>query len=83
MARAAKRPETRTNGEAGPPSTGRVKPSLGPPKVVVHGAWGRALPAPRPGEKEESIFTSWLMGLLGKPHPRALEEDEARSAARR
>ena len=32
-------------------------------------------------EQEESIFTSWLMGLLDKPHSRALEEDEARSAA--
>ena len=61
----------------------RARPTLGPPEVVVHGAWGRALPAPRPGEREESIFTSWLMGLLGKPHPRALAEDEARKAARR
>jgi hypothetical protein len=83
MARDATRRNGTANGEACPPGSGRVKPSLGPPKVVVHGAWGRALPAPRPGEKEESIFTSWLMGLLGKPHPRALEEDEARSAARR
>jgi hypothetical protein len=71
-----------TNGAARSPS-GRAKPTLGPPEVVVHGAWGRALPAPRPGEREESIFTSWLMGLLGKPHPRALAEDEARKAARR
>ena len=62
---------------------GRLKPSLGPPKVVVHGAWGRALPAPLPGEKEGSIFTSWLMGLLGKPHPRALAEQQADKAARR
>jgi len=73
---------TSKNGEV-PSTAGREKPSLGPPKVVVHGAWGRALPPPLPGEKEESIFTSWLMGLLGKPHPRALEEDEARKAARR
>jgi hypothetical protein len=65
------------------PAPRREKPRLGPPRVVVRGAWGRALPAPRPGEKEESIFTSWLMGLLGKPHPRALEEDQAREAARR
>lgn len=57
------------------------KPRLSPPRVVVRGAWGRPLPAPEPGEKEESIFTSWLMGLLGKPHPRAIEEDEARKAA--
>ena len=64
-------------------ASGRVKPTLGPPKVVVHGAWGRALPPPLPGEREESIFTSWLMGLLGKPHPRALEDDETRKAARR
>lgn len=70
------------NGDSGSP-TGRTKPKLGPPRVVVHGSWGRALPPPRPGEKEESIFTSWLMGLLGRPHPRALEEDEARKAARR
>ncbi len=47
----------------------REKPRLGPPRVVVRGAWGRALPAPKPGEREESIFTSWLMGLLGKPYP--------------
>ena len=69
--------------DASVPASGRVKPSLGPPQVVVHGAWGRALPPPLPGEKEESIFTSWLMGLLGKPHPRALENDETRKAARR
>lgn len=67
----------------GESASGRVKPSLGPPQVVVHGAWGRALPPPLPGEKEESIFTSWLMGLLGKPHPRALENDETRKAAGR
>lgn len=65
------------------PGSGRAKPSLGPPKTVVHGAWGRALPAPKPGEKEESIFTSWLMGLLGRPHPGAVEEDKARATVRR
>ena len=65
------------------PGSGRVKPTLGPTRTVVHGAWGRALPAPKPGEKEESIFTSWLMGLLGRPHPGALEEDKARTALRR
>lgn len=66
-------------------TSGRVKPSLGPPQVVVHGAWGRALPPPLPGEKEESIFTSWLMGLLGRPHPGVVEEEKARAreAARR
>ncbi len=73
---------TTINGEVRP-TCGRDKPRLGPPRVVVHGAWGRALPPPLPGEKEESIFTSWLMGLLGKPHPRALAEDEARKTARR
>jgi hypothetical protein len=70
---------TTTKGEA----RCRVKPTLGPPRVVVHGTWGRALPPPLPGEREESLFTSWLMGLLGRPHPRALAEDEAREAARR
>jgi hypothetical protein len=29
----------------------RVKPTLAL-KVVVDGAWGRALPAPKPGEKK-------------------------------
>ena len=61
----------------------REKPRLGPPRVVVRGAWGRALPAPKAGEKEESIFTSWLMGLLGRPHPGVVEEEKAREAARR
>lgn len=74
---------TETKKGASESTSGRVKPSLGPPQVVVHGAWGRALPPPLPGEKEESIFTSWLMGLLGKPHPRALEDDQTRKAARR
>jgi len=68
---------------AGESASGRVKPSLGPPQIVVHGAWGRALPPPLPGEREESIFTSWLMGLLGKPHPRALEREQASKVARR
>lgn len=61
----------------------REKPRLPPPRVVVRGSWGRAVPAPRPGEKEESIFTSWLMGLLGRRHPRVVEEEQARDAARR
>lgn len=52
------------------------KPRLGPPRVVVRGAWGRPLPAPKPGVKEESIFTSWLMGLLGRPHPDTLDEGD-------
>ena len=59
------------------------KPRLGPPRVVVRGAWGRALPPPKPGQKEESIFTSWLMGLLGRPHPDTLDESELKQPARR
>ncbi len=50
-------------------TSGRAKPTLRPPKVEVHGAWGRALPAPNPGEKAASTFTSRLTGLLGRPHP--------------
>lgn len=72
---------TTRNGEVRSTS-GRVKPTLGPPKIVVHGAWGRALPAPKPGEKEESIFTSWIMGLLGRPHPGTVENGEQAPARR-
>ena len=75
------RDATTGNGEVRS-SSGRVKPTLGPPKVVVHGAWGRALPAPKPGEREESIFTSWLMGLLGRPHPGIVENHEEAPARR-
>lgn len=75
--------DTATGQIASDATSRREKPRLGPPRVVVRGAWGRALRPPLPGEKEESIFTSWLMGLLGKPHPRALEEDEARRAGQR
>jgi hypothetical protein len=78
MAAQIDRPTTDT------PTMRREKPRLGPPRVVVRGSWGRALPAPKPGEKEESIFTSWLMGLLGRPHPRVVEEEKtAQEAARR
>ncbi len=66
-----------------PGSAQPVKPRLSPPRVVVRGAWGRALPPPKPGQKEESIFTSWLMGLLGRPHPDTLDEPDPKQPAGR
>lgn len=45
--------------------SGRQKPRLGPPRTVIKGSWGKALPAPGPDEMKESGFRTFLRHLFG------------------